>query len=59
VLFCVQVVQINNNEFNWREKKEITTFYYRQAKDMWVCQEIKKSNWQATQGAQTQCRLSH
>jgi hypothetical protein len=52
-------VQINNNEFNGREKKEITTFYYRQAKDMWVCQEIKKSNWQATQGAQTQCRLSH
>jgi hypothetical protein len=34
VLFCVQVVQINNNEFNGREKKEITTFYYRQAKDM-------------------------
>jgi hypothetical protein len=26
VLFCVQVVQTNNNEFSWRENKK-ATFY--------------------------------
>jgi hypothetical protein len=63
VLFCVQIVQTNNNESNWSKKKETTTFYCKQAKDMWPCQEkkikLKKSIWQDTQGIQTQCRSSH
>jgi len=40
MLLCVQIVQTNNNESNWKEKKE-TTFYSRQAIDMWPCQENK------------------
>jgi hypothetical protein len=41
VLLCVQVVQINNNESNWKKKK--TTFFYcKQAKDIWACQESRK-----------------
>jgi hypothetical protein len=65
VLFCVQVVQTNNNEFSWKEKKKTTTLYCRPAKDMQACQENKikfnkkKSGWQCTQGAQTKCKLSH
>jgi hypothetical protein len=39
VLFCVQVLQTNNNEFSWKEKKKTTTFYCRPAKDMQACQE--------------------
>jgi len=63
ILFCAQIVQTNNNESNWNKRKETTTFYCKQAKDMWTCQEnkkinLKKSIWQNTQGVQTQCRLS-
>jgi len=38
MLLCVQVVQTNNNESSWREKIK-TTFYYKQAKNMKVCQK--------------------
>jgi hypothetical protein len=41
VLLCVQVVQTNNNEFNWREKKNI---FLLQTKDMWACQIAKYLN---------------
>jgi hypothetical protein len=44
MLFCVQVVQTSNNESNWRKKKKISTFYCKQAKDMWACQESKNLN---------------
>jgi hypothetical protein len=37
VLLCVQVVQINNNESSWREKKK----QFTQAKDTQTCQESK------------------
>ncbi len=44
MLLCVdQVVQTNNNESSSREKKEATTLYCKQAKDMQACQECKKS----------------
>jgi hypothetical protein len=44
VLLCVdQVVQIDNNESSSREKKEATTLYCKQSKDMQACQECKKS----------------
>jgi hypothetical protein len=39
LLICVQVVQINNNESNWRGKKKTTILYCKQEKDMWTCQE--------------------
>ncbi len=40
---CAQVVQINNNESNWKEKKETTIcFIVNKAKDMRVYQERKK-----------------
>jgi hypothetical protein len=43
VLFCVQVVQTNNNESSW--KKEIKQlFYYKQAKDMKTCQKTENFN---------------
>ncbi len=42
-LLCFQVVQTNDNESNAKEKKETSTFYYTQAKDMWACEEIKKN----------------
>jgi len=38
MLLCVQVVQTNKNESSWREKIK-TTFYYKQAKNMKVCQK--------------------
>jgi hypothetical protein len=43
MLLCIQVVQINNNESNWRKKKETTSFYCKQAKTMQACQERKKN----------------
>jgi hypothetical protein len=36
LLFCVQVVQINNNESNWKEKKKLSS---ADNKHIWTCQE--------------------
>ncbi len=51
-------MQIDDNESSWRKRKKETTFYCRQAKDMWAWHEsqkklLKKSNWQETQKVQT------
>jgi len=43
MLLCVRVVQTSNNGSNWKKKKETTTFYCKQTKDMWTYQESKKS----------------
>ncbi len=53
VLFCVQVVQIYNNESSWREKKK----HLSSANKQNICKlakkakkiKKKKSNWQDTQ----------
>jgi hypothetical protein len=42
ILPRVQIVQTNNNESNWRKMKDTTTFYCKQAKDMWIYQENQK-----------------
>jgi hypothetical protein len=34
VLFCVQVVQTNNNESNWREKQKKKNFLMQKTKEM-------------------------
>jgi hypothetical protein len=57
LLLCAHVVQIDDNESSWRKKK-MTTFYCRQAKDMWAWKKskktlLKKCNGQETQWAQT------
>jgi len=65
MLLCVQIVQTKNDESNWKEKKDTTSYSSRQAKDMWPCQEflkkinLKKFSWQDKQGAQTKCKSSH
>jgi hypothetical protein len=51
VLFCVQIVQTNNNDPIEKKKKKKTIFYCRQAKNMQACQKskIQKSSCQNTQ----------
>ncbi len=38
VLFCVQVVQTNNNEFNWKEEKKQLSHVDKQK----ICELVKK-----------------
>ncbi len=66
VLLCVQVVQTNNNESSWRgkiNKKMFSSKRYENLQRKPKKNLKKKSNWQNTQanseGAQTQCKLSH
>jgi hypothetical protein len=53
VLLCVQVVQINNNESNWREKKKQLFSVDKQKNTNLQSKQLKKkkknSNWQDTQ----------
>jgi hypothetical protein len=56
MLLCVQVVQTNNNESSWRKKIK-TTFYYKQAKNMKVCQ--KQNLIDNIYTSKIQYRLSH
>jgi hypothetical protein len=39
MLFCVQVVQTNNNEFSWREKKKQLS----SANNKKICKLVKKA----------------
>jgi hypothetical protein len=42
MLFCVQVVQTNNNESSWKEKKKQQLSNIDKQKIIWTCQESKK-----------------
>jgi len=43
MLLCIQVVQINNNEYDWKEKKINIFLMQTSQKKKWTCHESKKS----------------
>jgi len=62
VLFCVHVVQIDNNESSWREKKKQLSNGNKQKKCANLLRKqkilIKKYSWQDTQANNYELKLN-